>query len=137
MVGDVPLEDILAGPRTLKRLQIGTDGLKMGYRTGDIRTNSYDLLVFLPTNGGGCLRHQIPKVSLAPAPPAQSRRCAPPARDRAGTAGPRDHLQAQTWGVWLHEAEDGTRHVVAARGDVQRGRLALDRARTKLNPPAA
>ena len=21
-------------------------------------------------------------------------------------------LQAQTWGVWLHEAEDGTRHVV-------------------------
>ena len=23
-----------------------------------------------------------------------------------------DQLQAQTWGVWLHEAEDGTRHVV-------------------------
>ena len=23
-----------------------------------------------------------------------------------------EQLQAQTWGVWLHEAEDGTRHVV-------------------------
>ena len=27
-----------------------------------------------------------------------------------------DHLQAQTWGVWLHEAEDGTRHVVLPTG---------------------
>ena len=25
-------------------------------------------------------------------------------------------LQAQTWGVWLHEAEDGTRHVVLPQG---------------------
>ena len=45
-----------------------------------------------------------------------------------------DHLQAQTWGVWLHKAEDGTRHVVLARGDVQRGRLALDRARAAAVP---
>ena len=27
-----------------------------------------------------------------------------------------DQLQAQTWGVWLHEAEDGTRHVVLPAG---------------------
>ena len=27
-----------------------------------------------------------------------------------------DQLQAQTWGVWLHEAEDGTRHVVLPQG---------------------
>ena len=27
-----------------------------------------------------------------------------------------DQLRAQTWGVWLHEAEDGGRHVVLPRG---------------------
>ena len=27
-----------------------------------------------------------------------------------------DQLQAQTWGVWLHEAEDGTRYVVLPYG---------------------
>ena len=27
-----------------------------------------------------------------------------------------EQLQAQTWGVWLHEAEDGTRHVVLPQG---------------------
>ena len=27
-----------------------------------------------------------------------------------------DQLQAQTWGVWLHEDADGTRHVVLPRG---------------------
>ena len=27
-----------------------------------------------------------------------------------------DQLRAQTWGVWLHEAEDGVRHVVLPRG---------------------
>ena len=27
-----------------------------------------------------------------------------------------EQLQAQTWGVWLHEAEDGTRHVVFPQG---------------------
>ena len=27
-----------------------------------------------------------------------------------------EHLQAQTWGVWLHEAEDGTRYVVLPQG---------------------
>ena len=27
-----------------------------------------------------------------------------------------EHLQAQTWGVWLHEAEDGGRYVVLPQG---------------------
>ena len=27
-----------------------------------------------------------------------------------------DQLRAQTWGVWLHEAEDGGRHVVLPQG---------------------
>ena len=27
-----------------------------------------------------------------------------------------EHLQAQTWGVWLHEAEDGTKYVVLPQG---------------------
>ena len=27
-----------------------------------------------------------------------------------------EQLQAQTWGVWLHEAEDGTRHVLLPKG---------------------
>ena len=27
-----------------------------------------------------------------------------------------DQLQAETWGVWLHEAEDGTRYVVLPQG---------------------
>ena len=27
-----------------------------------------------------------------------------------------DQLRAQTWGVWLHEAEDGGRHVVLPKG---------------------
>ena len=31
-----------------------------------------------------------------------------------------DQLQAQTWGVWLHEAEDGTRHVVLPVGTFSR-----------------
>ena len=31
-----------------------------------------------------------------------------------------DQLQAQTWGVWLHEAEDGTRHVVLPAGTFSR-----------------
>ena len=38
-----------------------------------------------------------------------------------------EQLQAQTWGVWLHE-EDGIRYVVLPRGDVQRG-VARDRGR--------
>ena len=40
-----------------------------------------------------------------------------------------DQLQAQTWGVWLHEESDGMRYVVLPRGTFRGRGVAVDRAR--------
>ena len=40
-----------------------------------------------------------------------------------------DQLQAETWGVWLHEDADGTRYVVLPMGTLEVEGLAVDRAR--------